>query len=406
MLRDSDTIKPVHRRILYATTLGWIFDFFDFVLFTYLLIPMRQELGLSHGEVASALGLSLLFTALGGMFFGYLADRIGRKKTLILTILIYSVGGVLTMFTQSFAWLLFSRAVTGFGVGGEWGVGQSLLAETIPAHYRGRFGAIMHSGLSVGIILAYLLGAFAMPVIGWRWCFASALVAAAIVLPLLLSIPESDVWQARRKKDSGSGVRVPLRMIIEGRTPYYALLGLVFMTLEFAGYWLLTSWFPTYLHDQRGMSITHSALWLIVLNVGGVIGYVSAGFVSDRFGRRRVLTTYKIIEAIAVLPITLFWSGSGAVLLLCMFFIGFGGGGTALIGPLFNEIFPGPVRSTLSNSCFNIARGLQYFTPILGAAWAATVGFGEVLSTASICFLLLAALVWLFPETSGRTLTD
>ncbi len=402
MLRDFETVSSVHRRILAAATLGWIFDFFDFVLFTMLLIPMSHALHFTKGQMGVALGLSLLFTALGGVLFGYVADKIGRKPTLITTILIYSIGGVLTMFTYSYGWLLFARAVTGFGVGGEWGVGQSLIAETVPAKFRGRYGAIMHSGLSLGIILAYLVGAFLAPHIGWRYAFGTALISAIIVIPVLIGIPESDVWQSR--KGTASGTKVPLHLIFEGKTPWYALLGLVLMTLEFTGYWLLTTWFPTYLQDQRHMSIAHSAFWLILLNIGGLIGYSSTGFISDKFGRRKVLAIYKIIEAIAVLPITLFWTGSTTVLLLSMFFIGFGGGGTATVGPIFNEIFPGPVRATVSNSVFNIARGLQYFTPIIAVAWAASVGFGTVLSTASIFFVVMAIIVWWFPETKGKVL--
>ncbi|MCF8565064.1 MFS transporter [Alicyclobacillus tolerans] len=401
ILRDAEVLTGVHKRILMTTTLGWIFDFFDFVLFTSLLIPMSRALHFRPEQTGVALGLSLLFTAIGGIVLGYVSDKIGRKVTLMIAIVTYSLGGFLTMFTYSYGWLLFARAVTGFGVGGEWGVGQSLLAETTPAKYRGRFGAIMHSGLSAGIILAYLVAAFISPHIGWRLSFGTSLIAALIVVPFLLSIPESDLWQNRSKTH-----KVPLSLLFTGKTKWYGLLGLVFMTLEFTGYWLLTTWFPTYLQTQRHMSIVHSALWLILLNVGGLIGYSSTGFVADRFGRRKVLTVYKIIEAIAVLPITLFWTGSATVLLFSMFFIGFGGGGTAIIGPLLNEIAPPPVRTTMSNSIFNIARGLQYYTPIVAVAWAKSVGFGTVLSTASIFFVIMAIIVWLFPETKGKVLAS
>lgn len=403
LLRDAATITPAHRRILLATTLGWIFDFYDFVLFTYLMIPMSKQLHFTTGQTAEAIGLSLLFTGIGGIFFGFVADKIGRKPTLILTISIYSIGGFLMMFTHTYAWMLFSRAITGFGVGGEWGVGQSLIAETVPARLRGRFGAIMHSGLSIGIILAYLIGAFVAPHIGWRLTFGTAIIAAIIVIPILFTIPESDIWKNR---NHAQVVKVPLDLIFKEKTPWYGLAALLLMTLEFTGYWLLTTWFPTYLQNERHMSIEHSALWLILLNIGGFIGYASTGFISDKFGRRKVLAIYKIIEAIAVIPITLFWTGSTAILLICMFFIGFGGGGTAVVGPIFNEVFPGPVRSTMSNTAFNVGRGLTFFMPIVVASLAVTVGFGTLLSTASIFFIVMALLVWVFPETRGKILID
>ncbi len=261
----------------------------------------------------------------------------------------------------------------------------------------------MEISIPANILQSRLVGAFLAPHIGWRLAFGTAVIALLIVLPVLFSIPESDVWNNR---GTGKVARVPLRLIFQGKTPWFALAALVLMTLEFTGYWLLTTWFPTYLQTQRHMTIEHSALWLILLNVGGFIGYTSTGFIADKFGRRMVLAIYKIIEAAAVIPITLFWTGSTTVLLICMFFIGFGGGGTAVVGPIFNEVFPGPVRSTVSNSVFNIERGLTFFMPLAVAALAVSVGFGTLLSTASIFFVVMAILVWVFPETRGKMLTD
>nr|WP_281180658.1 MFS transporter [Alicyclobacillus kakegawensis] len=320
------------------------------------------------------------------------------------TVTLYSIGGLLMAFTYSYEWMLFARALTGFGIGGEWGVGQSLIAETVPSKFRGRFGATMHSGLSVGIILAYIIGAFVAPHIGWRLAFATAVIAALIVIPAVAVVPESDVWQQRRTTKNVA--KVPLHLVFEGKAPWYGLAALVLMSLEFTGYWLLTTWFPTYLQEQRHMSIGHSALWLILLNVGGFLGYFSTGFISDMLGRRKVLTLYKIIEAIAVVPITLFWTGSTTVLLACMFFIGFGGGGTAVVGPIFNEVFPGPVRSTMSNTAFNVGRALTCFMPVTVASLAGSMGYGALLSTASAFFIVMALLVWVFPETKGKVLTD
>ncbi|MCF8567828.1 MFS transporter [Alicyclobacillus tolerans] len=401
MLNESPTILPIHKRILVGTTLGWVFDFFDFVLFTSLIGPMAKELHFTAHQIGVALGISLLFTALGGIGMGYLADKIGRKTALIISIITYSLGTFLMIFTHSYAWMIFCRMVTGFGVGGSWGTGQTLIAETVPAKYRGRFGTIMHSGLSLGIIFAYLLAAFVTPHIGWRLTYLAGLVAALIVIPILVGVPESDVW-LKRKEQGARTEKVPLSLLFKDKVGGYAILGLILITLDLTGYWLLTTWFPTYLQNQRHLSIAHSAAWLILLNVGGLIGYSSTGFISDRFGRRKVLAVYKVVEALAVLPVTLFWSGNTAILFVCMFFIGLGGGGVAVAGPMFNEIFPGPIRTTVSNSVFNIARGLQYYTPIVAAAWAVNIGFGKVLSMASIFFALMAIIIWLFPETRGK----
>ena len=173
--------KPVksHYVILGMSWAGWLFDFYDLILFSFLTIPIQKTLGLSNAALSFILGASLAATAAGGMIFGYLADRFGRKTVLSWTILIYSTGAFLCGLSNGVLSLLLFRVLTGLGVGGEWATGQTLVGETFPARIRARFAAVMQTGAPLGIALAAIVGGFLEPVfagifgesMAWRGCF-------------------------------------------------------------------------------------------------------------------------------------------------------------------------------------------------------------------------------------------
>ena len=202
LLCDHREPLPVHRRILLYCYLGWLFDFYDLTLITYVLAatPLAKDLGIGRTEMSLVLGLSLAFTAAGGLFSGALADRYGRKPMLMGTIVVYSAGTLLSGLATDYWTLLLARAVTGLGVGGEWAVAQVLVGETVPAHIRGRYGAVLHSGASIGMLLATAVGGFAAPVIGWRWCFLLSALPALLVVLIRRDMPESDLWEWERQR--------------------------------------------------------------------------------------------------------------------------------------------------------------------------------------------------------------
>src|SRR5512136_290933 len=187
----NESAKPTgkHYIILGMAWAGWLFDFYDLMMFSFLLIPIKKTLGLSETSLSLLLGSTLAATALGGILFGYLADRFGRKTVLSWTILVYSIGTFLCGFAQSAAWLLVFRVVTGLGVGGEWAAGQTLVGETFPARMRARFAAVMQTGAPAGIALAAAVGGFLEPVFdrvlgpswGWRACFFVSVLPAVLV---------------------------------------------------------------------------------------------------------------------------------------------------------------------------------------------------------------------------------
>src|SRR6478735_8120601 len=160
LLSESPRITPVHVRLLALAFLGWMFDFYDLILYTFLTRPITAELGLTRMDHSLALGLSFVATAVGGIAGGFLADRYGRRRMVSWTILLYSLGSLLSGLSHTRNFLFFARAITGMGVGGEWAAGHALVAETFPPASRGRAGAILQMGAPVGVAIATIVGTF------------------------------------------------------------------------------------------------------------------------------------------------------------------------------------------------------------------------------------------------------
>jgi MFS family permease len=414
ILNEFDKPGRKHFEILLMSWSGWVFDFYDLILFTFLLLPIGKDLHLSNIQLSYVLGVSLAATAIGGVLFGILSDRYGRKSVLQWTILTYSLGTFLSGFSVNVEMLVLFRIVTGLGVGGEWATGQTYVGETFPAHVRGRYGALMQTGAPFGIVLASLVGGFVAPSIGWKACFFLSVLPALLVVFIRKRLPESDVWMMRKMKSS-AGVET-LRETAGALLAQFVRLfskqfralflqSLVLAVFDMSAYWFTYSWLPGYLHQQREFSLVKSASWMLVTQAGGVLGYLSFGFAADRFGRRPAYSVYSVLMALGLLMITLLWNSIvvyPVIILSCMFLVGFGTGMFSGYGPLFAELFPTEIRNTAMGSAFNLARGVQFFTPVIIASIAEQYGLGGGISLAALFALLTGVWIWTFPETRGR----
>ncbi len=410
LLNQAERPGRSHYQILLMSWAGWVFDFYDLMLLSFLIVPIGKALDLSKFDLSLVIGTSLAATALGGVLFGYLCDKYGRKTVLQLTIVIYSIGTFLVGFSFNLTSLLIFRIITGLGVGGEWATGQTYIGETFPAKLRGKFGAFMQTGAPIGIALAAVVGGFLEPVIGWRYCFYVSIVPALLVIFIRKKLPESDVWEEKRNHEVSGLIEKKLNKIKLLLSQNYRILffkALALAVFDMSAYWFTYSWLPGYLNLQRNLTLTKSTIWMLVTQLGGFLGYASFGMVSDKLGRRPAYTIYSLLMASGLLMITIFWdviAVYNSVILIFMFLVGFGTGMFGGFGPLFSELFPTQIRSTAMGSAFNLARGVQFLTPIIITSVAASYGLGGGISIAAFFAILTGMFIWVFPETRGKTI--
>ena len=425
LLNESERPGSPHYTILAMAWAGWLFDFYDLMLFSFLLIPIKRDLQFSDTQLSLLLGMGLAATAAGGIAFGWLADRLGRKPVLSLTILTYSVGTLCCGLSTSLGMLLLFRVVTGLGVGGEWATGQTLVGETFPARMRARFAAVMQTGAPAGIALAAVVGGFVEPFFartlgpGWSWraCFFVSVLPALLVVVIRRKMPESDVWERWREhpeRRAGSGGQFFVELRRDRTIRRLFLLGLVLAVTDMSAYWFTYTWMPRYLYDKLGFSMARSGLFMLVTQAGGLLGYLSFGVVADWKGRRAAYSLYSVVWAAGLLAVTWFWGAIVAwpvLTLFFMFLVGIGTGNFSGYGPIFSELFPTRIRNTAMGSAFNLARGVQFFTPLL-ITWVAarpwlsperSLGIG--ISIGAFFALATGLWVWMLPETRGTRIT-
>jgi MFS family permease len=393
LLSESPAVGPIHRRLLALAFLGWMFDFYDLILYTFLTRPITSELGLTRMDHSIALGLSFVATAVGGIAGGWLADRYGRRRMVSWTILLYSLGSFLSGVSFTRNALFFARAITGMGVGGEWAAGHALVAETFPPASRGRAGAILQMGAPVGVAIATLVGTFLVPHIGWRWALIGSSATAMLAFVARRWMPESDLWEQGRAR-----AHEDLLNVLASPQLYLAF---ILTTVNGASYWLTYSWMPEYLRS-RGLTLVASGRQMLIIIVGELIGYGSFGFFSDRLGRRPAFTLFALIMAAGLVPLTFFFREGAWWFYATTFLVGFGTGTWSCFGTMLSELFPLGARTTSMGTILNLSRAAQFAAPIAIAALEPRFGLASGTGLAMIFAAIAAFFVWLLPETRGR----
>lgn len=420
LLNQCEHPTRKHYIILSLAWAGWLFDFYDLMLLTWLKRPIIASLHLGPGEFPLVLGTSLAATAAGGLIFGWLADRFGRKTILSATIITYSLGTFCCGLAGGLWTLLLFRIVTGMGVGGEWATGQTIVGETFPPRVRARFAAIIQTGAPAGIALAAIVGSFAAPVFadhlgaewGWRVCFLISVIPAGLVIFVRQFMPESDVWQEWQRRPERREQRDDLLSVLrrDRALRRLFLLGLVLAITDMSAYWFTYSWMPDYLMDKLKFSLSKSGWWMLAAQGGGVLGYLSFGVIADWKGRRIAYMLFSLIWAIGLASVTLFWSQIAVVPMVALFFmflVGVGTGNFSGYGPIFSELFPTRIRNTAMGAAFNLARGVQFLTPLV-IGWVAALpwisterALGVGISIGAFFALFTGLWVWTLPETRG-----
>jgi MFS family permease len=390
-------------RALFAAQLGWMLDAMDFLLFTFALVPIQKEFALTKAQIGIPLAAGLFASAFGGMFFGHLADRIGRVRAMTISILVYSLATAGVATSQSLWQLIAWRVVVGLGMGGEWTCGAVLVAEMWPAHHRAKAIGIMQSGWAIGALIAAGLSALVLEPLGWRVLFFIGALPAVFAFIIRRTVEEPALWHEHKHRDTSF-----LEIFGPAFFKRVAIATLVASSVLIA-YWGVTSWLPAFLatpvaEGGAGLTITKSAAWLILLQLGAFLGYISFGWIADRIGRRPAFTLF-MIAATIVIPIFAFHARTPLILLTLLPLVGyFAHGYFSLFGAMLAELFPTRIRASAQGFCYNTGRfAAAASTYGIGAA-ATKYGLGVSISVVALLFAVGAILIWLLPETKGAEL--
>ncbi len=394
------------RHAFVAASLGWMLDSFDVMLYSLVLAALIQDPTLQLStSVAGQLGaLTLLSAAVGGVVFGVLADRLGRKRALMAAVLIYSVFTAACGLVQNVPQLAICRILLGFGMGGEWATGVALVSETFPAKHRGKALAFVQSSWAIGYGLAALVNLLVMPVWGWRGVFFVGVLPALFTLWIRRKVEEPELW--RRTADAARGRISELFTPARARTTVFIIL---MNACCLFGWWGLNLWVPAYLNlppERGGVGLTSATMsWFIIaMQVGMWFGYVSFGYIADAVGRKRAYVSF-VLMASLLLPLYGYLRDPLSLLLLGPFVAFFGTGYYSGFGAVIAELYPTAVRATAAGVGYNVGRIASAAAPFVVGSMAGSQGFGAAFAVTGAAFFF-AALAWIgIPDTANRELT-
>ncbi len=415
LLRQAD---PGQRRTLLAAALGWMLDSFDAMLYALVLAHVMRDLGMSKGTAGLLYTLTLLASGVGGVLFGFLADRIGRKHALMLSILTYSVCSFASGLSTTVLMLAVFRFILGLGMGGEWNTGATLVAETWPDELRAKAIAIVQSSWAIGYAFAALVAGIVLRYANWRMVFFVGVLPAVVTLWIQNRVPESEMWKEHRRLALDSQ-RVADAQQQYAHDSFFRIFQRPFLKSTIAllllnffgmfGWWGLFVWIPGYLslpveRGGLGFSLVGTTALLVILNLFGMFpGYASFGWVADHLGRRRSFMLYTIAAAILV---PLYAQARSAVVLLVLGTVVafFGTGffsGSGIIGA---EIFPTRVRARALGFTYNGARAMSSVAPAIIGRVGDAKGLSWGFYLCAAAFFLAGLMATQLPETKGRAL--
>ena len=396
-------VSPAEKRSLIAGGLGWMLDAMDVMLYSLVLARLMSELAMTK-EVAGLLNsLTLGASAVGGLLFGFIADRIGRTRALMGSILVYSLASGACGLSDTILQLAVFRLILGLGMGGEWATGAALIAETWTAEHRGKALGLMQSTWAIGEMVAAAVVGIVLPRFGWRAVFFVGILPALVVFWIRRRVAEPAIWLERNKERSGV-----LRLLWRKDTRRHGILATTMNACGMFCYWGLFTWIPAYLslpveQGGRGLGILKTTTWLIVMGVGKWFGYTLFGFFADSLGRRKSYVTYLLVAA-ALVPIYGRVHSPVMLLMLGPLVAFFGTGFFSGYSAISSELFPTEIRATAMGLSYNIGRGFSAVAPFAVGALATRFGLGPAFLLQAGAFFVAALLALALPETKGKQL--
>ncbi|NWE77783.1 MFS transporter [Pseudomonas yamanorum] len=384
--------------VLIGGFIAYIFDAMEIVLLSVALPVIRGDLGLGINEVGLLVTATLIGMGFSSITIGWYADNFGRRSAMLASLIIFGALTSVLSFVHDFYLFLFIRFLSGVGLGGLWSTVSAYVAESWPEKQRSRATSFVISAFPIGAIVAAVTAKFFLP--DWRTLFLFS--GLAVILPIFyvyFFVAESQIWKIQKQVNSATKGQVLVSEIFAPELRRSTLLGTLAASFALLGYWGSSTWLPTYLVQERGLSLALMATFIAVLNVGNFLGLNFFGYVADRFGKRITVAISLLLTA-GMLPIYLFASNEQSLLWLgpiYAFFIAFAG----LFGSLFSQIYPTRVRTLGAGFCFNAGRGLAAFGPVLLSGIASHYSLAAGLMVCASFFVVSAIFVMMLPRTDA-----
>jgi MFS family permease len=393
------------RHAFIAASMGWMLDSFDVMLYAIVLAALIKDpvIHLSFSAAGILGSITLLSAAAGGIAFGVIADRIGRRRALMAAILIYSIFTAACGFAQTAMQLAIFRVLLGLGMGGEWATGAALVSESFPAKHRGKALAFVQSSWAIGYGLAALVNLIVMPIWGWRGVFFVGVLPALLTVWIRRKVEEPKIWLETPAAERGR-MAMLFRPGIAKITTFVTLMN----ASTLFGWWGLNSWVPGYLAldpARGGIGLTSSSmsLFVIAMQSGMWLGYVSFGYIADVIGRKRTYVMFVLVASV-LLPIYGFLKTPAILFVLGPLVAFFGTGYYSGFGAVIAELYPTSVRATAAGVCYNTGRIASAAAPFIVSSLAESRGFFTAFAVAGAAFLV-AAVMWIWiPETRNAEL--
>lgn len=420
---ETGVTRKERWKIMWASIIGYAMDGLDVLILSFAMAAIVSEFGLTLGEGGMIATYTLIGTVLGGYIFGIFADWWGRVHTFSLTIIIFSIFTGACAFADNAVHLDILRFLAGLGLGGEYGIGMTLVSETWPGAKRARATAGVAMGWQAGAVLAAILAAVVLPDYGWRGLFLVGVLPALLAAWARHGIKEPPMWVKRKemkkalqaRKDAGEKLtaeeeeqlteakKFPLAHLFADKKTTITTIALTIMTsVQNFGYYGIMVWLPMILLKEHGLTTKSMSGWMIVTVIGMIAGIFVFGWLCDRLGRKKpYLLFYVCAAAMVYIYVNL---GTPIALLFGGAFLGFFCNGMmAGYGTLLSENYTTDARSTAQNFIFNTGRAVGGFAPVIIGTIAQTNGFNTAFVMLSAVYLAAAVNVLFFVKDTKNT---
>lgn len=389
-------------KTLWASTVGYAMDGLDMMILAFTMPLIIAYFGINAAQAGSISTITLLGSVIGGIVFGVLADKYGRVRVFTWTILIFSLFTGLCAISPNLETLGVFRFLAGLGLGGEFGIGMTLVSEAWPKKYRSRATAVVATGFQFGIVLATLAVLFISPKFGWQGVFVAGVLPAILAFWSRRNLQEPEIWV--KLKDQNKNKIAIGQLFSSGKTTKVTIGLIIATSVQNFGFYGIMTWMPTMLSTELGYNFNKTTMWTVVTIVGMIIGIMVFGVLADKIGRRPSYLIFLFASAIIVW--IYFQQTSMAVLLILGGILGFFVNGMmGGFGALLAENYPTEARSSAENVIFNIGRAIAGFAPFIIGYISLNHSLSYALSLISGIYILSAlAFIFLIPETKGKEL--